>query len=44
MRARARALKAQGRSFKRAGRHRPMEMSSKKPVPIFRDTIQAPKR
>ena len=43
MKARARALKGKER-FKRAGRHRPVEMSSKKPVPVFRETLQGGKR
>lgn len=44
MKARARALKQSKASFKREGRHRPMEMSSKKPVPVFRETLQGGKR
>ena len=45
MKARARALRHQGKaSFKREGKHRPVEMSSKKPVPVFRDTLQGGKR
>jgi hypothetical protein len=46
MKSRARALRQQGRSgsFKREGKHRPAEMSSKKPVPVFRDAMQAGKR
>lgn len=45
MKARARALRHQGKTnFKREGKHRPVEMSSKKPVPVFRDAMQAGKR
>lgn len=44
MKARARALKAKGTSFKRENKHRPMEVSSKKPVPVFREVFQGGKR
>lgn len=30
--------------FKRMNKNRPLEMSSKRPVPRFRDSVQAPKR
>jgi hypothetical protein len=43
MKARAQALRGKT-SFKREGRHRPMELSSKKPVPVFRETLQGAKR
>lgn len=32
------------RDFKRDNKNRPMELSSKRPVPRFRDVLQAPKR
>lgn len=35
---------AEDRNLKRANKNRPMEASSKKPVPAFRDVIQAPKK
>jgi len=43
MKSRAQSLKRKGTgaSFKRDHKHRPSEMSSKKPVPILRDTMQA---
>ena len=48
MKARARALrqdKAAGRQrFRREGKHRPVEMSSKRPVPVLRETLQGGKR
>lgn len=49
MKARARALRDAARAsgpgkFKRQGKHRPAEMSSKKPVPVLRDTLQGGKR
>lgn len=48
MKARARAVqqdKAAGRQrFKREGKHRPVEMSSKRPVPVLRETLQGGKR
>lgn len=31
-------------SLKRANKNRPMEVSCKKPVPVFREVIQAPKK
>ncbi|CAI8597725.1 unnamed protein product [Vicia faba] len=34
----------QDKKLKRANKNRPMEASSKKPVPAFRDVIQAPKK
>lgn len=42
MRARARALRQA--SFKRGNKHTPSEMPSKKPVPVFRETLQGGKR
>jgi hypothetical protein len=46
MKARARALRHAGGagSFKREGKHRPMEMTSKKPVPVLREALQGGKR
>lgn len=48
MKARARALrqdKAAGRQrFKREGKHRPVEMSSKRPVPVLREALPGGKR
>lgn len=46
MKARARAAKqaAQAGSFKRTGKHRPAEMSSKRPVPVLRESLQGGKR
>lgn len=46
MKARARAARqaAASGSFKRGGKHRPAEMSSKRPVPVLRDTMQGGKR
>lgn len=48
MKARARALrqdKAAGRQrFKREGKHRPVEMSSKQPVPVLREALPGGKR
>lgn len=32
------------RSFKREGKHRPVEASSKRPVPVLRDTLGGGKR
>lgn len=47
MKARARALARSAAAkapLKRGGKHRPAEMSSKRPVPVLRDSLQAPKR
>jgi hypothetical protein len=46
MKARAAALRKSGgaQQFKRAGKHRPMEAPSKKPVPVFREVFQEGKR
>lgn len=46
MKARARVARqaATAGSFKRSGKHRPAEMSSKRPVPVLRDALQGGKR
>jgi ribosomal RNA-processing protein 36 len=44
MQARARAVRDGQASFKRTHKHRPAEQSSKKPVPVLRDALQAGKR
>ncbi|KAL4458076.1 hypothetical protein ABPG75_012941 [Micractinium tetrahymenae] len=46
MKARARAARqaAAAGTFKRGGKHRPAEISSKRPVPVLRDTLQGGKR
>jgi hypothetical protein len=46
MKARARALRQQhgAAPFKRGSKHRPVEMSSRRPVPVLRDAVQAGKR
>eukprot|EP00877_Chromochloris_zofingiensis_P009126 jgi/Chrzof1/4467/Cz14g14100.t1 len=41
--ARAAAAAAKAKKFKRENRHRPQELSSKRPVPRFREVIQIPK-
>ena len=43
MKARAKALKRSATSFKRDHKHRPSEMTSKKPVPVLRETLQGGK-
>jgi len=44
MKARAKIAKKAQATFKRDHKHRPAEMSSKRPVPVLRDTLQAGKR
>lgn len=44
LKARARALSKSQKSFKRESKHRPAEMSSKKPVPVLRDVFQTGKK
>lgn len=46
MKARARALRQHHGSaaFKRSSKHKPVEMSSRRPVPVLRDAMQAGKR
>ena len=44
MRARALAERHSRRAFKREGKHRPVEMSSKRPVPVLREALQGGKR